>query len=160
MPGQASQAIITTMKMIFKYKSFQLTPAKFMLAPVASHMRATAVFFDANLTLGTVLSVNEQIIPRLGVVLALDVPVANGRARVRSVIGQRAQEAVLILTVGAEHTSSRRLALYPDNMVALLARCLCGLRGRAATAAVANVRRCSGGNGCDRRARALGYGGN
>lgn len=67
----------------FKY-AFKIlviyTPAKLMFASIASHMRASAVLFNAHLAFGTVLSVHEKIVSGLRIVLALDVPLTNSLA--------------------------------------------------------------------------------
>jgi hypothetical protein len=105
--------------------------------------------------------VNEQVVACLRVVLALDVPAAYGGAWVGRVVGQRAEKAVLWLTVGAEDTSSRRLALNPHDVVAL---CASGLGGRGrvcwggrAADAAALVGRVSRGDAAHWRAGVLGY---
>lgn len=84
-----------------------------MLASVARHVRAAAVLLDAHLALGTILGVHEQVVARLRVVLALDVPFVNSVARVGRVIRRLALEAVLILAPHAHDLSRRRLALRP-----------------------------------------------
>ena len=99
---------------------------------------------------------HEQVIPSLGVVLALDVPVTYGRARVGRMIGQRAQKTVLILAVRAKDASGRRLALDPHDVVASLARGLGGLCAGGRAVAATSIRERGRGDCGDGRARALG----
>ena len=91
-----------------------------MFASVAGHVRAAAVLLDAHLALGTILGVDEQVVARLRVVLALDVPLAYDLTRVGRMVGHEAREAVLCATLGAQYAPRRRLALRPHDPIAAL----------------------------------------
>lgn len=63
-------------------------PAELVLAPVACHVRASAILLDAHTTLGTVLGVHEQVVASLRVVLTLGQPLLDGGTRVGRMVGQ------------------------------------------------------------------------
>ncbi len=94
-------------------------PAELVLAAVAGHVGAAAVLLDEHATLGAVLGVDEKVVARLRVVLALAQPLLDCGTGVGRVVGQQAQEAVFGAACGAGDASRCEFGFDPDDAVAL-----------------------------------------